>query len=80
MSTNSDILASGEDWSVSYNKESNKLVCSFNNEEADDDLTVSNGMVRYCLECDRYFDVRSGCEKDIRADERNKLKDVGLKV
>lgn len=27
----------------------------------------------YCLECKRFFDSRSGCEKDIRYDERNKM-------
>lgn len=29
--------------------------------------TLSN--IAYCAECDRLFDIRSGCEADIRADE-----------
>lgn len=67
------MLVSGENWSVSYNKETKKLVCSFNNEEADDDLVESDGMIQYCESCNRFFDVRSGCEKDIRVDEQEKL-------
>lgn len=30
------------------------------------------GLIKYCRECDRYFDVRSGCEADIRFDEQEK--------
>lgn len=75
-----DMLASGNNWSVSLDKEAGKLVCSFNNEEADDDLSDSSGMVSYCEKCGRFFDVRSGCEEDIRADERQQLKKASLKV
>lgn len=30
-------------------------------------------LVNYCEECDRYYDSRSGCEADIRKDERHRL-------
>lgn len=78
--SNQDVIASGVNWSVCFDKETKKLVCSFNNEEADDNLLDSDGMVSYCEKCNRFFDVRSGCESDIRDDERNKMKDASLKV
>lgn len=31
---------------------------------------VLEGHVEFCDKCQRYFDVRSGCEADIRSDER----------
>lgn len=58
-----DVLASGEDWSVYLDKESGKLVCSFNNEMAESNLSDSEGMIAYCEQCDRFFEgLRSGDE------------------
>lgn len=72
--SNQDLLVSGYNWSVSFNKETGKLICNFNNEEADDNLSESDGMIGYCTDCKEFFDVRAGCQADIRDDEREKIK------
>ena len=36
-------------------------------------LELFNEVIDYCHDCGRFFDVRSGCEKDIREDERQKM-------
>jgi hypothetical protein len=38
-----------------------------------DGQTPLKDIISYCSECDRFFDVRSGCEADIRADERERV-------
>lgn len=37
-------------------------------------VSVVPDSLSFCLECDRYFDVQSGCEADIRFDERNRIR------
>lgn len=36
------------------------------------DSDVPRNVVSFCEQCDRFFDIRSGCEEDIRTDERQK--------
>jgi hypothetical protein len=33
-------------------------------------------IIEYCSECDRYFDVRSGCEADIQEDESGLIRSL----
>lgn len=35
----------------------------------------TGGHLRFCDQCDRFFDARSGCEADIRFDERARLRE-----
>lgn len=72
--SNQDVLVSSEDWAVYFDKETGKVVCSFNNEIAESSLSDCDGMIGYCTDCKEFFDVRAGCQADIRADEREKIK------
>lgn len=67
-------LISGSNWSVHLDKKTFKLICSFDNGSSDIDMSESDGMIGYCEDCGQFFDVRAGCETDIRADERDKIK------
>lgn len=40
-------------------------------------LEIFAGVISYCSKCKRFFDVRSGCEEDIRKDERDKVREAG---
>lgn len=71
--SNQDVLVSGTNWSVTFNKSTSDVICSFNNEEDSSQLVNSDGMISYCSKCNRFFDVRSGCEEDIRDDERTRI-------
>lgn len=44
-------------------------------------LLAENGVdIWFCAECDRYFDVRCGCEADVRFDEAQRIRREFLAV